>query len=123
MSEVNANDMRIIDGIDDVLHTYKGAGKDSMTGIEVELAYFDASTPDLTPMTIPQNKVVKNATNTEFSGDFTRNEPTSEMLEIGSAPGKPEDLKSIITDTNCKKGQGTSTSYTENVRMVMQFLL
>ena len=102
MSEVNANDLRKINDIDDVLHTYNGAGKDAMTGIEVELAYFDPSTPDLTPMTVPQNKVVKNATNTECSGDFARNEPTSEMLEIGSAPGKPEDLKSIINDTNRK---------------------
>lgn len=102
MSEVNANDLRQINNIDDVLHTYEGAGDEAMTGIEVELAYFDPETPDLTPMTVPQNKVVKNATNTECSGDFARNEPTSEMLEIGSAPGKPEDLKSIINDTNRK---------------------
>jgi len=102
MSEVNANDLRTINDIDDVIHTYSGAGKNTMTGIEVELAYFDPKTPDLTPMTIPQNKVVKNATNTECCGDFARNEPTSEMLEIGSDPGTPEDLKTIIDDTNRK---------------------
>jgi len=102
MSEVNANDTRLINDIDDVIHTYSGAGKNTMTGIEVELAYFDPTTPDLTPMTIPQNKVVKNATNTECCGDFARNEPTSEMLEIGSDPGKPEELKAIIDDTNSK---------------------
>ena len=102
MSEVNANDTRRINSSDEILHTYKGSGDNAMTGIEVELAYFDPNTPDLTPMSIPQNKVVKNATNTQCSGDFARNEPTSEMLEIGSAPGKPDGLKAIIEDTNAK---------------------
>ena len=102
MSDVNANDLRKINSIDDVIHTYEGSGDDAMTGIEVELAFFDPATPELTPMTIPQNKVVKNATNTECSGEFARNEPTSEMLEIGSAPGKPDDLKAIIEDTDKK---------------------
>ena len=102
MSDVNANDLRKINSIDDVIHTYTGSGDNAMTGIEVELAFFDPATPDLTPMTIPQNKVVKNATNTECSGEFARNEPTSEMLEIGSAPGKPDDLKAIIQDTDKK---------------------
>lgn len=102
MSDVNAKDLRRIESIDDVLHTYSGAGNDAMTGIEVELAYFDPNSADLTPMTIPQNKVVKNATNSECGGDFARNEPTSEMLEIGSKAGKPDALKDIIDDTNCK---------------------
>ncbi len=102
MSDVNANDLRKINSIDDIMHTYAGAGKNSMTGIEVELAYFDPKTPDLTPMSIPQNKVVKNATNTECSGNFARNEPTSEMLEIGSKPGSYNELKTIIEDTNKK---------------------
>ncbi len=102
MSDVNANDLRKINRIEDVIDTYKGAGNNAMTGIEVELAYFDPETPDLIPMSIPQNKVVKNATNTQCSGDFARNEPTAEMLEIGSTPGRPEELKTIIKDTNTK---------------------
>jgi len=102
MSEVNANDLRIINTIDDVIHTYKGAGENAMTGIEVELAYFDPKTPDLATMTVAQNEAVKNATNTECCGDFARNEPTSEMLEIGNDPGRPEHLKEIIEDTNAK---------------------
>lgn len=102
MSDVNANDLRKIETADDVLHTYAGAKSDAMTGVEVELAYFDPKTPDLTPMSVAQNKVVKNATNCECGGDFARNEPTSEMLEIGSDPGKPEDLSAILKDTNSK---------------------
>jgi len=102
MSDVNANDTRRINDIDDVIHTYKGAGEDSMTGIEVELAYFDPDTPDLSPMNIEQNAMAKERTNTECCGDFARNEPTSEMLEIGSDPGRPEHIKEIIEDTNTK---------------------
>ncbi|MFK7839281.1 MAG: hypothetical protein AB8B83_03030 [Bdellovibrionales bacterium] len=102
MSEVNANDSRIINNCDDVIDTYQGAKENAMTGLEVELAYFDAKTPNLDPMTIPQNKVVKNATNTQCKGEFARNEPTSEMLEVGSNPGTQNDLKTIINDTNEK---------------------
>ncbi|MGB0719743.1 MAG: hypothetical protein ACPGRX_04670 [Bdellovibrionales bacterium] len=100
MSEVNANDHRLIDSLDDVIETYQGAGDNAMTGIEIELAFFDPATPDLTPMSIPQNKVVKNATNASCGGDFARNEPTSDMLEIGSAPDSPDNLKQIIINTN-----------------------
>jgi len=100
MSDVNANDTRRINDIDDVIHTYKGAGEDSMTGIEVELAYFDPDTPDLSPMNIEQNAMAKERTNTECCGDFARNEPTSEMLEIGSDPGRPEHIKEIIEEQN-----------------------
>lgn len=102
MSDVNANDLRKIESIDDVLSTYQGAGADAMTGIEVELAYFDPRSPDLTPMNIAQNQIVKDKTNTECCGDFARNEPTSEMLEIGSKPDTPDHLESILQDTNCK---------------------
>ena len=41
MSDVNANDLRIIHDSDDVMETYLGAGEKTMTGLEVELAYFD----------------------------------------------------------------------------------
>ena len=102
MSEVNASDTRLINGIEDVIGTYQGAGKDTKTGVEVELAYFDPNSPDLTPMTIPQNKVVKNATNNKCGHDYARNEPTSEMLEIGSIPGTAADLKAIMKDTQDK---------------------
>ncbi len=63
MSDVNANDLRKIESADDVLHTYAGAQNNAMTGVEVELAYFDPNTPNLAPMSVSQNKVVKNATN------------------------------------------------------------
>ena len=102
MSDVNANDHRKITSVDDVIEQYLGARDQAMTGIEVELAFFDPETPDLTPMTVCQNKVLKNATNAACGGDFARNEPTAEMLEIGSKPGTPDNLKAIIDDTNAK---------------------
>lgn len=102
MSDVKADDTRLIESPDEVFDLYSGSGDNAMTGIEVELAFFDPKSPDLRPMTIPQNKVIKNATNAQCGGDFVRNEPTSDMLEIGSNPGKPNDLKSIIEDTNRK---------------------
>lgn len=102
MSEVNAGDTRLIESIDDILHTYQGAGKNAKTGVEVELAFFDPASPDLTPMTPAQNKTVKSATNAACGGDFVRNEPTSEMLEVGSFARGPEGLQAIMDDTNQK---------------------
>ncbi len=102
MSEVNASDTRQIESIDDVIDTYAGAQQNAKTGIEVELAFFDPKSANLTPMTIAQNKVVKNAANAQYGGNFVRNEPTSEMLEVGSIPGRPDELRIILDDTNKK---------------------
>jgi len=102
MSEVNASDTRRIESIDDVIDTYAGVGADAKAGIEVELAFFDPESADLAPMTIAQNKVAKNTTNAEYDGDFVRNEPTSEMLEVGSIARGPKDLRMIMDDTNKK---------------------
>lgn len=102
MSEVNASDVRPIESLDDIIHTYVGAGKDAKTGIEVELGFFDPESPTLATMSVPQNKVVKNATNSACGGDFARNEPTSEMLEIGSIASGPDELKAILKDTQHK---------------------
>ncbi len=102
MSEVNASDLRAIESRDDVLHAYTGAGKESKTGVEVELGFFDPKSPTLATMSVCQNKVVKNSTNAACGGDFVRNEPTSEMLEIGSIAGGPNELKSIMDDTQSK---------------------
>ncbi|MCB1562518.1 MAG: hypothetical protein KDJ75_03000 [Alphaproteobacteria bacterium] len=49
-----------------------------------------------------QNIRVKTAANTALGGDFVRNEPTGDMLEIGSVPGTPNDLQAILDDTNRK---------------------
>ena len=102
MSEVNASDLRLIKSIDDVIGTYAGAGTGAKTGVEVELAFFDPDSADLTPMTIAQNKIVKSATNAQCCDEFVRNEPTSEMLEVGSIPGGPDELRAILDDTNKK---------------------
>ena len=102
MSEVNAVDLRPISSVEDVFDQYTGAGHDMKTGVEVELAFFDPESPDLTPMTVPQNKVVKNATNAEYGSDYARNEPSSEMLEIGSIAGNTTELKTILNDTQDK---------------------
>ena len=81
MSDVNAGDLRIIEHADDVIETYEGVANNAKTGIEVELAFINPESEDLTPMSISQNKALKNATNSACGGDFARNEPPSEMLE------------------------------------------
>lgn len=99
MSEVNAADTRPIESIDDVYDTYAGVGIDNArAGIETELAFFDPASPDLKTMTVCQNKVVKNAANAACGNDFIRNEPTSEMLEVGSVADKPENLGIVLRD-------------------------
>lgn len=103
MSEVNAGDLRIINSVEDVIDTYTGAGeRGSMAGIEIELAYFDPQSPDLTPMSLCQNKVVKNAANAALGGDAVRNEPTAETLEVSSFARGKDDLKSVMDDANIK---------------------
>ena len=102
MSEVNASDTRPIDSVADVIDTYAGVGKNSKTGVEVELAFFDPNSNDLATMTQCQNKVVKNAANAEKEEEFVRNEPTSEMLEVGSIAGDREDLRAVMRDTQNK---------------------
>lgn len=99
MSEVNASDTRPITSIEDVYDTYLGAGDDAKTGVEVELAFFDPESPDLDTMSVCQNKVVKNAANSACGNTFIRNEPTSEMLEVGSIATKPESLGKVLKDT------------------------
>jgi len=102
MSEVNAGDLRPIQSADDILETYAGTGNNAKTGVEIELTYFDPQSPNLRPMTIPQNKVVKNAANAKYGNDFARNEPTPETLEISSFAKGPDNLKAIMSDTQDK---------------------
>jgi hypothetical protein len=99
MSDVNANDLRTIDSIDDVIDTYNGAGADSRTGVEVELAFYNPDTPDLDTMSICQNKALKNAGNAAQGNDFARNEPTAEMLEVGSIAAGPKNLRAVLDNT------------------------
>lgn len=97
MSEVNAADTRIVNSYDDVIGTYGGAGRrDSKTGVEVELAFFDPATPGLSTMTVGQNHEVMARTNAACGGDFVRNEPTAEMLEVGSRAGAQDCLRTVM---------------------------
>ncbi len=102
MSEVNASDTRLIESAHDVLGTYQGVGEASKAGVEVELAFFDPSDPNLAPMNVAQNKIVKAAANAQMGEEFARNEPTSEMLEVGSIAAAPGNLRSVMDDTNAK---------------------
>jgi hypothetical protein len=106
MSDVNPNDTKIIADADDVRHLYTGAGKNAKTGLEVELAFINPNAPDLTPMTVPQNRVVKNAANAalqdETGLEWVRNEPTSETLEAAGIPAYPHELQKILDDAAAK---------------------
>ncbi len=103
MSDVHAHDLRSINGRDDVWPLYQGTttlGQTSKTGLEVELAFFDART--MVPMTVAQNGVLKTTANALLGGDFIRNEPTADMLEVGSIAETPDHLRRILDDSNSK---------------------
>lgn len=100
MSDVNAGDLRVIKDENDVLHAYAGAGADSRAGIEIEMAFFDAKT--LAPMTIPQNKTLKNVAMNALPGDWVRNEPTSETIEANGAAFRLGDIRPAFDDLNRK---------------------
>lgn len=109
MSDINPTDSRLIETLEDILPLYQGAGQEnSKTGVEVELAFFDPQTPDLKPMSVPQNKVVKNATNSACGGDFARNEPTSDTMEVGSIAVCPKSLREVMSNLQSRMNCMTS---------------
>ncbi|MCB1783586.1 MAG: hypothetical protein KDI13_06280 [Alphaproteobacteria bacterium] len=119
MSEVNARDLTRIESIDDIFDKYSGTGKNVKAGIEVEMAFIDPASPDLAVMTLPQNRVLKNAAAAALPGDWVHNEPTSELLEVASIAEGLNDLKGVLRDTNKKisilgqksQGLGLKRSY------------
>lgn len=102
MSDVNASDSRIINGVDDVWHEYQGADDDCRAGIEVELAFFDPKTPDLTPMTRIQNKAVKDTANDLCGVECVRSEPSADMLEVGSIARRETFIQPVLDDMNAR---------------------
>ncbi len=102
MSEVNANDLTEINGADDVFDLYLGSGENVKAGIEVELCFYNPDSPDLDVMSLCQNKVLKNSAAAVLPGDWVHNEPTSELLEVASIAASPDNLQSVLDDTNKK---------------------
>jgi hypothetical protein len=100
MSEVNAHDLQIIKTQEDVLPLYQGAGTDSRAGIETELAFFNPE--NYKPMSVPQNKVLKNSAAAALPGDWVRNEPSSDFIEVNSIAGKPKEIRKVLDDINLK---------------------
>jgi hypothetical protein len=100
MSDVNPQDRRKIEHIDDVIGLYSGAGKDSKTGFEIEIAFFDPASADLSPMSVAQNKVVRHAVNDKMGAELVRNEPTSDVLETGSDAFHLNALRRVMDDGN-----------------------
>lgn len=102
MSDVKADDFRIINGKDDIINTYCGAKTCTKAGVEIELAFFNPETPGLAPMSVPQNRTVKCAANHALNGEWIRNEPTSDFLEVGSIASLPGYLRDVMDDSNTK---------------------
>ncbi|GJL85704.1 MAG: hypothetical protein DHS20C02_14790 [Micavibrio sp.] len=100
MSEVNACDLKIIENEDDVFDLYVGVGSESKAGLEVEMTFFDPAT--MKPMSLAQNKLLKNAAEARHDGDWVHTEPTADILEIVSIPGYPNDIKNVLNDINDK---------------------
>lgn len=119
MSEVKADDHRLIASADDLMPLYQGAGADAKTGVEVELAFFNPQSETLDAMSLAQNKVLKNAAAAALDGDWVHTEPTSEILEAASIAGSSVDLRRIMDDLNTKirvlsekaEGLGLKRSY------------
>ena len=89
MSEVRADDLTEINGVDDVFALYGGVGDQAKAGIEVELSFVNPDSTDLDVMGLDQNRTLKkNALDALSDGDWVHNEPTSELLEIVSRAGR-----------------------------------
>lgn len=103
MSDVNANDSRLIDGPEDVLSLYiPGAGPDAKAGIETEICFFDPAAPDQAPMNVAQSKTVRDKANSVCGESCVRNEPSADMLEVSSFARGPEGLELVLRNMNDK---------------------
>ncbi|HBR69321.1 MAG TPA: hypothetical protein DEA55_08110 [Rhodospirillaceae bacterium] len=100
MSEVNASDRRVIESENDVFDLYLGSGANMKVGLETEISFFDPVT--LKPMSLAQNKLLKNAAQARHSGVWVHTEPTADILEAISIPGKAHERKNILHDINEK---------------------
>ena len=117
MSEVNPQDLTKIKSEEDVFGLYMNTGRRTRAGIEVELAFIDPS--NMKGMSIPQNKVLKNAALAALPGDWVRNEPSSETIEVNSSAGTQEEMKDTLEDVQSKlqvitekaRGLGLRRSY------------
>ena len=103
MSEVNAQDLTIINNMDDVYDLYTGVGDSGKSGLEIELAFVDPDQPDLDIMSLSQNRVLKHSALSSLEdGDWLHNEPTSELLEIASNAAAFPEIGSVLADVNAK---------------------
>lgn len=104
MSTVNAEDLTKIETADDVFPMYEGVGENAKAGIEVELAYYDPEDPELKPMTLAQNKVLRNSARAKLKGasPWLNLEATTDVLEVASIARGYEDSKEVLDDTNLK---------------------
>lgn len=113
MSEVNASDLTEINEASDVFDLYAGAGKNAQAGIEVELTFINPEDPDLSVMSLSQNRVLKNSAVAAMpDSDWVHNEPTSELLEVASIAAPFSDARFVLDDVNnkikilCDKAEG-----------------
>lgn len=102
MSEVNAADTRIINNAEDVIDAYCCAGSESMTGVEVEICFFDPEKPGLPVMSPAQNKTIMDKAVTKFGPGAFNNEPSSDLLEANSFPARFRELQSVFDDIQNK---------------------
>ena len=103
MSDVNSGDLTKIHDPEDVFENYIGVGSEVKTGLEAEFAFFENNIEkNLPSLNLKQNKLLKDAAISSMSGDWLRNEPTAEMLEINSIAAPLDKLGQILEDTNRK---------------------
>ncbi|MBI1300565.1 MAG: hypothetical protein GC137_02805 [Alphaproteobacteria bacterium] len=104
MSTVNASDSTKVETSDDVFPMYDGVGENAKAGIEVELAYFDPEDPNLKPMTLAQNRILRNSAREKLKDlpPWLNLEATTDVLEVASIARGYENAKEVLDDTNLK---------------------
>ncbi len=73
-----------------------------MTGVEVEICFFDPEKPGLPIMTPAQNKTVMDKALEAYGPGSFNNEPASDLCEANSFPAKFEDLTTVFDDIQNK---------------------
>ncbi|MCK6419214.1 MAG: hypothetical protein L6Q57_09885 [Alphaproteobacteria bacterium] len=101
MSDVNAHDNRLINGLEDVWFLYQGGGPTAMqAGAEIEMAFFDPATG--APMNVAQNKAIKKSAEQSLGGDWVRNEPTADTLEAIGEPAPFANIQPIMDQLDAR---------------------
>jgi hypothetical protein len=102
MSYVDSSNNRLISSAEDVIDAYCCADKKSMTGVEVELAYFKPTDTDIRLPTQAENKAIMAALQSQYGEKAFNNEPSTDFVEANSIPAPFDALNTVFDDIDAK---------------------